>query len=121
RDRGVIDVDAVDEAEVVDVQRDLGVKALADRADDLLAGDGSAAVRDLGARGRGPQSGGRLVLHDRALPTVHAADGVSEAPPGGGASPATTAARWARVTASPRSIAVRTSAISRRRSRSSRT
>src|SRR5258706_15723666 len=55
------DVDVVDEAEVVDVERDLGVEALADRFDHLAFADGTAAMVDrrTGGGGRGPAPGGR--------------------------------------------------------------
>src|SRR4029450_5370986 len=48
RDLRLVDLDAVDQSEVVDVDRDLRVVALADRAHDLRLADRAAAEGDAG-------------------------------------------------------------------------
>src|SRR5207244_11096994 len=87
-DRRLVDVDAVDEAELVDVEGDLRVVALADGPHDLRLGDGTAAIAD----GRADRSrgclGDRLLAHARSGPGVHAADEVQAArAPGQNAGP----------------------------------
>src|SRR5205823_6069222 len=69
-DPRLVDVDAVDEAQVVDVERDLGVEALADGAHDLRLAEGAAAIVDGGAGRRRRRLGHRRFLYARPGPGV---------------------------------------------------